>query len=105
MRLSALQKYILLYALTSVRNNVKRDGLDKFYDQSKKKPKKDDMQNSITKSLERLIDKALLIGHGVRTKYKWYIKEIRLTPQGRKTAKKLLGEQQKLPFKNKKIKK
>lgn len=106
MRLSALQKYTLLYVLTNLRNDVKRDGLEKFYNQFKKKPKKDDIQNSITKSLERLIDKGLLIGHGMRTKYKWYIKEIRLTPQGKKAAKKLLGEQQKLPFKNsKKIKK
>ena len=106
MRLSNLQKYILLYSLTSLRNNVQRGGLVKFYDQFKKKPKKDDMQNIITKSLERLIDKGLLIGHGVRTKHKWYIKEIRLTPIGKRSAKKLLGEQQKLPFKNnKKIKK
>ena len=106
MRLSNLQKFILLYTLTNVRKNVQRDGLIKFYDQFKKKPKKDDIQNIITKSLERLIDKGLLIGSGDRTKHKWYIKEIRLTPLGRRSAKKLLGEQQKLPFKNnKKIKK
>ncbi len=57
-------------------------------------------QKIITRSLERLIDKGLLVGYGLRTPQKWYIKEIRLTSLGRKAAKKLRGEQSRLPFLN-----
>jgi hypothetical protein len=46
-----------------------------------------------------LIDKEFLIGYGVRTPKKWFIKEIKLTVNGRRMAKKLQGEQQALPFK------
>lgn len=54
---------------------------------------------TITKTLEQLIDKGLMVGYGVRTPKKWYIKEVRLTPMGRKMTKRLLGEQQRLPLK------
>lgn len=97
MRLSILQKYILLQSLNQ-KGKFGRDVLVKFYDNYKRKPKEADITNIITKSLERLINKELLIGYGVRTTYKWFIKEIKLTPKGKKTAKKLLGEQKKLPF-------
>jgi len=120
MKLSHLQKYILLagYEETS---EFSRGRLLKFYNSSasaapspkrlgrvgdkttagkqKKKPKKEDQANIITKSLERLIGKGFLIGYGVRTPKKWFIKKIKLTAAGRKMAKKLQGEQQALPFK------
>ena len=73
--------------------------MDRFYEKQKTKPKPEDQQNIITKSLERLIDKELLIGYGRRTPHKWFIEEIKLTRKGKKLAKKLLGEQQVLPFK------
>lgn len=98
MRLSLLQKYVLLQGLNQ-KGKFGREILIKFYDIQKKKPKKEDRVNIITKSLERLINKELLTGYGVRTSRKWFIKEIKLTSKGRKAAKKLLGEQQKLPFK------
>jgi hypothetical protein len=59
----------------------------------------------MTKSLERLIDKGLMIGYGRRTPEKWFIDEIRLTDVGKKAARKLLGQQQKLPLPVKRIKK
>ena len=49
-----------------------------------------------------LIEKELLVGFGQRTKYKWFIKEIKLNRQGKSQAKKLLGEQLKLKFKKRK---
>lgn len=52
--------------------------------------------DSLTRSLERLIDHELMTGYGVRTPHKWYIKEVRLTPLGRKAARRIRGEQQKL---------
>ena len=87
------------------RKFVKRDGLVKFYSKKKNKPKQEDMQNIITKSIERLIDRELLMGNGTKTAHKLYIKEIKLTPKGKKAAMLLLGEQQKLPLNNIKNKK
>jgi hypothetical protein len=46
--------------------------------------KKEDRVNIITKSLERLIDNGLLVGYGVRTPKKWFIKSVKLTTLGRK---------------------
>ncbi len=96
MRLSTLQKYILRLCYTNDIKLVPRLGFIKFYD-SESKPA--DLINIITKSLESLIDKELMMGYGVRTPHKWYIKEVKLTLKGRKLTRKLLGEQQALPFK------
>lgn len=104
MRLSALQKYILLECLNAKGFRISRAKLGKFYDKRKKKPKKILMTKIITQSLERLISKKLIIGYGVKTAHKWFIKEVRLAFKGRVEAKKLLGEQVKLPFKKKKFK-
>jgi hypothetical protein len=60
------------------------------------------MVNSITSSLERLIKKGLIVGFGELTKEKTFINKIRLTREGRLAAKKLLGEQKRLPLKLKK---
>ncbi len=98
MRLSPLQKYILR-ACYSRQPKVNRLGFGRFYETQKHKPKKDDIVNIITKSLESLIDKELMVGYGVRTPHKWYIKEVRLLSKGRKLTRQLLGEQQALPFK------
>ena len=88
MRLSHLQKFILLQCLESKTGRISRTRLN-----VKNKTK------IITKSIERLIDKELLVGFGERTKYKWFIKDIKITRKGRIEAKKLLGEQLKLKFK------
>lgn len=94
MYLSQLQKYILLQCFWS-RGKHPRGNLIDFY-RGKRKPK--NLQRIISRSLERLVNKGLLIGYGVRTPQKWYIKDIKLTPKGRKHTKKMLGEQQKLPL-------
>jgi len=99
MRLSKLQKYILLQCFDKKYSKLDRTGLVKFYNSYKKKPKTEIQINSITVSLDRLIKKGLLVGFGEITKQKVFIDKIRLTPLGRKTAKNLLGEQKKLPLK------
>jgi hypothetical protein len=99
MRLSDLQKYILLKCYESKTGRISRERLKYFYDDKKQKPKNELMTKIITRSIERLIDKEMLVGFGERTKYKWFIKEIKLTSRGKKQGKKLLGEQMKLPFK------
>src|SRR3989339_360989 len=97
MRLSNLQKYILIN-LHGSKGKLKWSQLLRFYDKQKNPPKKDDQHGILTKSLERLIDKGLMIGYGRRTPEKWFIDEVKLTPRGRRTAKTLLGEQQHLPL-------
>ena len=68
------------------------------YEKQKEKPNKKDQADTITKSVESLIDKGFMVGYGVRTPKKWYIEEVRLMSKGRKLARKLLGEQQQLPL-------
>ena len=124
MRLSLLQKYILKRCYLEG-GKIKRDGLNSFYCQTserransfalpsecryqrdgtlylsqKRAPQVSERVKIITQSLERLIARGLMVGYGVRTSEKWFIKEIRLTAQGKKEAKRVLGEQQKLPLK------
>jgi len=107
MKLSRLQKYILLQGFDS-KNKLDRKVLLGFYGSSKKKPvsakagpSREIMVNSITNSIERLIKKGLIVGFGEITKEKTYITKIRLTKEGRLVAKKALGEQRRLPFKAK----
>jgi len=102
MKLSKLQKYILLECYYKKYSQLDRTGLIKFYNSYNTKPKQEIMFNSITNSLDRLIKKGLLVGFGEITKEKVFIKKVRLTVFGRKTAKSLLGEQKKLPLRLKK---
>ncbi|HAH04139.1 MAG: hypothetical protein UV78_C0030G0007 [Parcubacteria group bacterium GW2011_GWA2_43_17] len=97
MKLSVLQKFIVLEAYGQKKTD--RRIFAGFYAKQKKSPSKKDLVNVITKSLERLIDKGLMVGFGQRTKDKWFIKEVALTPLGRRVTKKILGEQRQLPFK------
>lgn len=102
MRLSKLQKYILRQTYQQPRKLFNRAKLVNFYNKQKSKAKKELQVKNITKSIERLIDKGLLVGYGLRTPKKWFIKEIKLTAAGLKSAKKLIGEQLSLPLKKKK---
>ncbi|MEA1980819.1 MAG: hypothetical protein U9N54_07585 [candidate division Zixibacteria bacterium] len=104
MRLSQLQKYILL-STYGAKKKIKRVGLLKFYDKQKNKPKKEDQQGIVTRSIESLIEKGLMIGFGRRTPEKWFIEEVKLTGKGKQQVKKFFGEQQVLPFKLKQVKK
>ncbi len=96
MRLSLLSRHVLNVCYHA-KGKVGRKPFHAFYEGKDTRPK--DVVDTVTKTLERLIDKGLLTGIGVRTPEKWYIKEVRLTPMGRRIAKKLQGEQQKLPLK------
>ncbi|MBN1325687.1 hypothetical protein JW977_01745 [Candidatus Falkowbacteria bacterium] len=98
MRLSKLQKYIILQGFDA-KNKLDRKGLLNFYHTYKKRPSKEIMVNSITNSIERLIKKGLLVGFGELTKERTFIQKIKLTPEGKKVVKKLLGEQKRLPLK------
>ena len=101
MRLSNLQKYILKKVWNSNKLKVNRYNFNSFYSQKKKDPQKNLQIKIITKSIERLIDRGLLIGFGEKTQYKLFINKVKLTSFGKKETKKLFGEQIKLPFKGK----
>ncbi len=96
MRLSALQKYILGECYGVRKSKISRRGFMRFYQAPTPAPA---MTETITKSLERLIERGFMIGYGRRTPEKWFIDEVSLTPLGRRTAKSLQGHQQTLPLK------
>jgi len=102
MSLSNLQKYILKTTLENNKPKTTRDVFEKFYDDIKKAPAKKIRTNIITKSIERLIDKGLIIGFGEKTQHKLFITHIKLTTRGKKETRALFGKQSKLPLKIKK---
>jgi hypothetical protein len=98
MRLSALQKFILIKCYNSKSVRIDRKVFLAFY-KGISKAKKEIQAKIVTRSLENLIDKEFLVGQGQRTKHKWYIREVSLTRKGKEQAKKLIGEQLSLKFK------
>ncbi|MFH1207874.1 MAG: hypothetical protein V1668_04770 [Patescibacteria group bacterium] len=104
MKLSHLQKFILK-ASANGKSKTKRAALLKYYDKQGKDVKPADRPGILTKSVERLIEKGLMIGYGRRTPEKWFIDEVSLTLKGAREAKKLFGLQQRLPLQGMKIKK
>ncbi|MFH1098668.1 MAG: hypothetical protein V1723_01985 [Candidatus Uhrbacteria bacterium] len=94
-KLSKLQKAILRLCY-SLRGRVERD---RFYRLNEREvTKARNVVDVITKTLERLISRGFLVGYGIRTAEKWFIKGVRLTPLGRKVARIVAGEQQRLPL-------
>ena len=100
MNLSGLQKYIILECLNAKNGRIFRASLANFYGQAKTPPKKELLVKIITKSIERLIHRDLVVGFGEITSERQFIREVKLTQKGRLVAKKLLGEQMRIPLKN-----
>jgi len=104
MKLSALQKYILLECLNAKNGRIFRGSLANFYSRTKVSPKQKLMVKIITKSIERLIKRDLVVGFGEITSERQFIKEIKITAKGRVAGKRLLGEQMRIPLKSQKLK-
>ncbi len=104
MYLSKLQQYILLELYFSRRKKYPKNDLKSYYQRQNKKLKEKNKQSIITRSIERLIKKGLLVGYGERTPEKWYIQEIKLTKKGKEVVKELLKNYGRLPFKIKRKK-
>ena len=104
MKLSGLQKYILLECLNARNGRIFRGSLADFYSRAKIPPKKELEVKIITKSIERLIKRDLVVGFGEITSERQFIKEIKITARGRGVAKKLFGEQMRIPLEIKKAK-
>jgi len=91
---SPLQQYILGGCYLKKDNKINRDLFVDFYqDDSPVLPPA--RTKIITQSLERLIDRGFLVGYGVRTPRKWFIKEVRITRGGVKNWEKFLERKQK----------
>jgi len=97
MSLSRLQKFILIKCYNSKSFRVNRIGFLSFYS-NQGRAKADMRTKIITSSIESLIDRELMTGYGVRTAHKWFIREVSLTDKGKKVARKLFGEQMRLPL-------
>lgn len=98
MSLSALQKYILQKGLETKKKTISKRVLLGFYQGKSNAPKPLDQIGIITKSVERLIDRGLAKGRGLKTKEKWFIQEVILAPTGVRVARELWGKQERLPF-------
>ncbi|MFH1292167.1 MAG: hypothetical protein ABIH87_03135 [bacterium] len=95
---SHLQQHILKECYIRKDTEVDRQIFSGFYD--KKSQIKQGLKTKITtKSMERLIDRGMLVGYGVRTPKKWFIKKVKLTVFGRKQWQRWLKrKQKKLPL-------
>lgn len=102
MRFSHLQAFILKTAFARRAKRVHRSEFLPYYQLATAAERTGDIHGVLTKSLERLIDREMLVGYGRRTPHKWFIEEVRLTPKGTKAAKRLLGEQQAFRFRARK---
>jgi len=99
MRLSSLQKSIMVQAYDQ-KGRLRKKGIEQWYAHvgHQREMSYRDAQHTVTISVERLIDKGLMVGYGVRTPQKWFIHEVKLTPEGKRVGKKLRGVQQELPM-------
>ncbi len=100
MRFSALQQHILKTALEEG-GRVGRTLFLRFYDSAESGSKEQLRGKIITHSLERLIDRGYMTGFGHRTKEKWFIDAVELTPLGKRQARLLIAQQQRLPLRKK----
>ncbi len=99
MKLSSLQKYIVLQCYEKG-GRIDRKIFREFYKTPEQKALPKYQESIITKSLESLIDRELMIGFGKRTPHKWFITHVKLTKKGKKQALTILSQgQEKLPFK------
>jgi hypothetical protein len=102
MKLSDLQRFIIKKVYLKGKGRVPRILFVDFYNHKKSVPTKKMQINIITQSLERLIEKGLVIGYGKKTQEKLFIETIQLTVGGKKVVKELLKKQTPLPFPKKK---
>ena len=92
MGFSPLQKYILKECYLQA-GRVNRQRFIGFY-AKESKVKQKLRTKIISKSLERLIDRGLMQGYGVRTPKKWFIRQVKLTAFGKKEWQKWLNRKQ-----------
>ena len=95
MYLSKLQKYIILECYLKSGKIDSLESLTKFY----KTEIPVNAKKIITNSLKKMVKKGIVSILARKTPHKLFIKEVKLTNFGKKIAKKILKEKQKLPLK------
>lgn len=91
--LSRLQQYILdECALRG--GGLGRRLLDANYEASRSRASEENYKKIITQSIERLIERGLLVGYGRKTREKLFIDKIRLTAVGRRVLENLRRRKQ-----------
>lgn len=92
MNLSNLQKFILREVYISGIEKYPKDKLLSFY--------KDEEEHvgTVTRSLERLLDRGLITIDGHKTQHKLFIETVELTSDGKKIAQEIIDNRQRLPF-------
>ena len=95
MNLSNLQKFILKQVYLNGGDDYHKDGLINFYPE---KADQEDRVGTITRSIERMIDRGLISAVGHKTQHKLFIESIFLTDKGAREAQRIIQEKQKLPF-------
>ena len=100
MRLSRLQKYILIKCYEAKKKAEWQNTFFQFYTPEQLAENKKSIQDILHKSLESLTVDDLIVSFGHKTAHKWFISKIKLTANGMKMAKNILADRQKkLPIK------
>lgn len=100
MRLSKLQKYILLICYEARNFTEAKAEFYKFYSEDEFKKNKNSIQIRVHNSIENMVRKDWAVAYGHKTIKKFYVSRVRLTNLGKQKAKELLQEKQsKLPIK------
>jgi len=95
---SPLQQYILKECYGRTGKKIDRKIFVNFYAKNSK-AKIELHTKIITKSIERLISREMLVGYGIRTAKRWFISGVKMTGPGRKKWQKFLNrKQKKLPI-------
>ncbi len=100
MRLSKLQKYIIMKCYGRKDLTISKVGLYDYYKGKEEEKNKLNMQVGVQKSIENLVEKDFAVAFGRKTAKKMYVDKIKLTAKGKKLAKELINKRQrKLPIK------
>jgi hypothetical protein len=94
MSLSNLQKFILKEVYVIGIEKYPKGRLLSFYKDD------EDHVGTVTRSLERLLERGLINIDGHKTQYKMFIEMIELTADGRKIAQEIIDSRQRLSFGN-----
>ena len=97
MRLSPLQRYLLLEGYVQKRRLSKAHVL-RYYETMSNPPSVKDQHGAVDKSIERLVRQGLLRAHGTKTQEKWVIEQVSLTREGRVRAGEILKSRGQLPL-------
>lgn len=97
MRLSPLQRYLLLEGYTQKRR-LSKAYLLRYYETMSHPPSVKDQHSALDKSIERLLLQGFVRSHGTKTQEKWVIEQVSLTREGRAVAGEILKTRGRLPL-------